>query len=173
MSAVTRFSRVGWLAIGIVLGLAASVLWPRTPIQAVATDRQGELAICTGPVDDDFEAVYVLDFLTGDLKATVVSPVTYQFNSVFATNVFQKMTIDPQKNPKFVMVTGMARLRKGAGGNVQPGLSVLYVAELTTGQIASFIIPWAKGAQANNTYQSGELIMSDLRPYRTIAVRQP
>ena len=172
MSAYTRVSRIGWLAAGIVIGLAASILWPREAIHAVSTDRQDGLSICTGPVDENFEAVYILDSLTGDLKASVLSPVSYKFNSVFATNVMLKMGIDGTKNPKFVMVTGVARLRRGSGGNVQPADSILYVAEMTSGKIGAFMIPWTKGAQQNNTPQSGELVMIDMREYRTIAVRE-
>ena len=53
-------------------GLVLSGLWPQTPLHATATDRSDTFAIATGAVDDDTEAVYFLDFLTGDLRAVVL-----------------------------------------------------------------------------------------------------
>jgi hypothetical protein len=172
MSAFEKLSRLGWLAAGVLLGMAATVLWPQAPLQAVATDRQDNFAICTGPVDDEFEAVFFLDFLTGELKASVISPVSYKFNASFTANVIADLQVDVSKNPKFVMVTGVANLRKGAGGNLQPGASILYVAELTTGNVAAYAVPWARGAQNSNRAQSNSLMLIDVKPFRTAVVRE-
>ncbi len=54
------------LAIGLVIGLNAAGWWPQVPIHAVATHGQENFAICTTPMDEDVEAVFVLDDLTGD-----------------------------------------------------------------------------------------------------------
>src|SRR4051812_6114177 len=66
-------SKLTWLAVGlmagVVIGLNASGLWPQVPLHAVATHGQDNFAICTGPLDDEIEAIFVLDFATGDLKA--------------------------------------------------------------------------------------------------------
>lgn len=167
-----KLSRPAWLAAGVLLGLAASALWPAASMHAVATDRQDNFAICTGPVDDNFEAVYLLDFLTGNLTASVLSPVSYKFNAMFTANVNVDLGVDTSKNPKYVMVTGLANLRKGGGGNVQPGASVLYVAELTSGKVAAYAIPWAKGAQQSNIAQSNRMMLIDRRDFRTVVVRE-
>ena len=60
------------MGMGLALGLVLSGLWPHTPLHAVSTDRGETYAIATGPVDNEVEAVYFLDFLTGDLGAIVL-----------------------------------------------------------------------------------------------------
>ena len=67
---MVRWKQYRWLVavgIGLVAGLVLSGFWPHTPLYAVATDRIETFAMATGPVDDEVEAVYFLDFLTGDL----------------------------------------------------------------------------------------------------------
>ena len=98
--------------VGLALGLVLSGLWPHTPLHAVSTDRGETYAIATGPVDNEVEAVYFLDFLTGDLGALVLGRQPRTWTGFFRTNVSTDLGVDPQKNPKFLMVTGMANLRR-------------------------------------------------------------
>ena len=150
-------NRFAWMAIGLIGGVVLSGLLPRAPIHAVATDRIDTFAIATGPVDAEFEAVYFLDFLTGDLRATVLGKNTGAFTAYYTYNVLQDLGVDPTKNPRFLMVTGMANLRRVPG---QPPLSVsmVYVAEVTTGNVAAYAIPWSPAM--HNTPQP---IMDHLR----------
>ena len=46
--------------------------WPSVPLHAVATDKIETFSMATGHVEVDYEAVYFLDHLTGDLRAFVV-----------------------------------------------------------------------------------------------------
>ena len=63
------------MGIGLVLGLVAErALAPYAACTPSATDRGETYAIATGPVDNEVEAVYFLDFLTGDLGAVVLGP---------------------------------------------------------------------------------------------------
>ena len=48
------------------VGLVLTGFLPDTPLHAVSTDRTDTFAMATGPVDSEVEAVYFLDFLTGD-----------------------------------------------------------------------------------------------------------
>jgi hypothetical protein len=159
-----------WPLAGLAAGLLAASIWPRTPVMAVATDRQENFAICTGPVDEDFEAVFFLDFLTGDLRASVISPVNGKFNSYFERNVLNDLQVDVSKNPRYVMVTGMANLRRGAG-NIQPGVAVLYVAEVTSGLMAAYAVPWVRGANNAAIPQTNELVLLDVGQFRNAPIR--
>ena len=113
-----------------------------TKLHGVATDRYENFAIATGPLDGEVEAVYFLDFLTGDLKAAVLNINNGKFNAFFSYNILQDLGVDAAKNPRYLMVTGVADLRRIGGSNVQPSASVVYVAELTTGRIAAYAVPW-------------------------------
>jgi hypothetical protein len=163
-------SRIAWLVAGLIVGAVALLVVPHRPLDAVATDRQENFAIATGPVDEDIEAVYFLDFLTGSLKAAVLSTATGTFMSAYETNVLNDLGVEPDKQPKYLMVTGLANLRR-TGGTFQPGLAVVYVAEVTSGKVAAYAIPYSRG-QANVAKPvRGSLIKLDVIPFRTAAVR--
>lgn len=164
-----------WLAIGLVIGLAVGVslsgVLPQTSVHAVATDSQEGFAIATGTVQDDLEAVYFLDFLTGDLRAAVLSAINGKFLSFFTYNVAADLSEPGAKNPRYLMVTGKVDLRRGLSGNFQPAQSVVYVAEATSGLIAAYGMPWAGQLQSAGRPQLGQLILLDKKKFRTAAVR--
>jgi hypothetical protein len=163
------------LFVGIGLGLAAGLVlaWflPNTPLHAVATDRIDTFAIATGHVDVDIEAVYFLDFLTGDLNAVVIGrgagPTGCVVTGHYARNVIQDMKLDADKNLHFLMVTGAADLtRGGRPGQVQPSKSVVYVAEATSGRVAAYAIPWNASAHLN-----GQFVRMPLMPVLSFPMR--
>ncbi|HVX59634.1 MAG TPA: hypothetical protein VHC19_03505 [Pirellulales bacterium] len=142
MSASLKHYGLVWMALGLLLGGVAAALWPATPLHAVATDRTDNFAIATGPLDEDTEAVYFLDFVTGELKGTALSKVIRKFFASFRANVIYDMGIDAAQNPKFMMVTGQSIFRNNPG-QTQAGYSVVYVAELTSGKVAAYAAPWS------------------------------
>ena len=167
-------SRAAILVVGSLLGLAVGLnlagFWPQIPLHAVATHGGDTFAICTGPVDDDVEALYFLDFVTGDLKATVVNIQSGKFLSLFETNVGKDLTLTGVKNPKFLMVTGIADVRRG-NQSAQPGKSLLYVVEPTSGQAAVYAIPWLAQAHKASRPQNEPLILLDKQKFRGTAIR--
>jgi hypothetical protein len=164
-----------WLAIGLVIGGLAGVLvsglLPSNSAHGVATDRYENFAIATGPLDNEVEAVYFLDFLTGDLKAAVLNINTGTFTAFYSYNILQDLGIDPAKNPRYLMVTGVADLRRVGGSNVRPGASVVYIAELTTGKIAAYAVPWSPDLHKRGAPFQGALMPLDVTQFRTTAVR--
>lgn len=162
-------SRFFWLALGVVAGLFVSGLMPYAPLHAVGNDRGDTFAIATGPLDEEVEAIYFLDFLTGDLRAAALNPRMGRFNAFFQFNILQPMQIDVSKNPKFSMITGGADLRRGTG--IPLGRSVVYIAESTTGMVGAFATPWDRSVANSNKPITATLRMLDVRPFRTAAVR--
>ncbi len=168
-----RRSRWTWLALGLTLGAVGAFAIARRepiPVHAVATHGQDNFAIATGFVDDRFEAVYFLDFLTGDLKAAVLGLRTGQFNSFYKYNVLNDFGGLNVKNPKFLLVTGVADFARSRG-NFQMARSVVYVAEATSGQIACYGIPWNTSIAAQNKGQTGTFQRLDVKPFRTPVIR--
>ena len=72
--------------------------------------------------------------------------------------ILTDLGVDPAKNPKYLLVTGAADMRRNIGGT-QLSPSVVYVAEVTTGRVAAYAIPWSKAA-----FSTGRTISAPLVP---------
>ena len=106
-----------YLGVGLMAGFAVAAFWPSTPLHATATDRCDTFAIATGFLDDKIEAIFLLDFLTGDLKAAAVSRANGKFNCFYTCNINADMGVDPSKNPHYLMTTGIADLISVGGAH--------------------------------------------------------
>jgi hypothetical protein len=172
MSRAIPQSKWFWLGLGLVLGAVGGGFLPHAPLHAVATDRQDNFAIATGHVDDELEAVFFLDFLTGDLKAAVINPVRGVIGLTYNRNVLADLQVDPAKNPKFMMVTGDMQVR-GPGGPGLYAVNVVYVAEASSGMMAVYAMPFNRGVLNNSTgsAQSVEFQKIFAGPFRQAVVR--
>ena len=159
------------LAGGILIGTVIGMLWPETPLHAVATDRVEGFALATGPLDDDTEALFCLDFMSGDLKATALSPIARKFFASFHANVAQDLGVEQSRHPKYMMVTGNSVFRRG-GGQVQPGNGVVYVAELGSGKVAAYAVPWSQAYAIAGRQIRAPLVLLDIYPMRTVVASQ-
>jgi hypothetical protein len=171
MLKVRRLRRITCLAAclagaaGLLLGLMMSGLWPNTALHAMATDRVDTYAMATGMVDEDVEAVYFLDFLTGELKALVMGKQVGGISGVYTFNVAAHLGIDPSKNPRYMMVTGIVSLRRG-GSRMQASRAVVYVAEISSGKMGAYAIPWNPSLAA-----AGQMVTLNLVPVATYQFR--
>ena len=68
------------------------------------------------------------------------------------------------------MVTGMANLRRAGGTRVQPSNAMCYVAEITSGKVAAYAIPWSPPMYAANQVQNGSLYMVAATQFRQTGV---
>jgi hypothetical protein len=164
-------SRGAWLAIGLGIGVIGGLnvagLWPQVPIHAFATHGQENFAMCTGPVEADIEAVYLLDFITGDLKAAVLSINTRTFTTFYTYNVSKDF--GNVKNPKYLMVSGNAELRRQLA--VPIGSGVIYIAEMTSGQLACYGLPWTPGRQGVAAVVTTTFLPLDKFKFRANVIR--
>lgn len=170
MADAFRNSRGVWLVVGVMIGLAAGALLPQAPLHAVATDRIDNFAIATGPLDPEMEAVYFLDCLTGDLRAASLNLYSWKFTSYFQTNVIRDLGVDVSKNPRYLLVTGNAIFRPNAGP-ITPAMSAVYVAEITSGRVAAYAIPWSEAYNNTGIPIRGPMALLDVMRFRTIPVR--
>lgn len=126
---------------GAVLGgrLGSPDQLPR--VFAVTSQSDESFAVCTVPLDAGVEGFFMLDFETGDLSGGVLSPTTAQFAAAYKHNVLADLGFKAGrvKNPKFLLVSGVAEPRRG-GATLAP--SVLYVTDSSTGTTAAYGIPW-------------------------------
>jgi hypothetical protein len=152
------------MIVGAVLAANVAGLWPQVAVHASATHGQDNFAIATGPVSSDIEAIYLLDYLTGDLKAAVINLQTGKFMSLYEWNVGQDLGAGSTKNPRYLMVTGLASMRRGGLG--QLGSSVVYVTEISSGQIMAYGLPWTAGRELAQVPFKGQLIPLDSLHFR-------
>jgi len=158
-----------WLALvflGLACGLIVGGLCPQTPLHAVATDRIDTFGMATGAVDSDVEAVYFLDFLTGELNAVVLGKNPGTWNGFFTANVAADLGVDPQRNPKYMMITGVAYLRRAGGSRLQPSNAMCYVAEVTSGKVAAYSVPWSPTMYAAGQIQKAPLVLVGVTRFR-------
>jgi len=161
------------LIVGIFVGVLVSSAWwglgQGVQVQAVATHGEDNFAIATGFVDEGLEAFYFLDFLTGDLRAAVVSRRTGEFIALFEKNVLMDFDTLP-RNPKFLMVTGLANIPRGQAP-FQIGQSLIYIAEASSGVVNAYALPWNPSLNAAGRPQQGTFIRMAGGEFRTAFVR--
>ncbi|HVT27514.1 MAG TPA: hypothetical protein VHE81_05790 [Lacipirellulaceae bacterium] len=157
------------IVIGLIIGLNLEGIWPSVPLHASATHGIDKFAIATGLVDSGVEALYFLDFLTGDMRAAVINPKTGKFNAFYTRNIASDFG-GAGRSSGYLMVTGSVNMPRGAS-NFQFAQSIVYVAEASTGKVAAYTIPWNSSMQAAGKTQYGEFRPLDVRQFRTAFVR--
>lgn len=161
------------LVLGLFFGAVLTAAWQGvgqgTLVHATATHGQENFAVATGFVDDSIEAFYFLDFLTGDLRAAAVNRRNGEFAAFFERNIQQDFS-GASKNPKYLMVTGLANIPRGRGGS-QLGSSLVYIAEASSGEVAAYALPWNSSANAKGQSQKGNFVPLARGSFRTTFVR--
>jgi hypothetical protein len=137
---------------------AAGIPLPEALLNATATHGTDNFAIATGPVDEDVEGIFLLDFLTGDLQCWALNGRTGTWGALYKYNVVNDLAVQPGKTPKFLMVTGMANFRGGTTGQIQPGGSLVYIVDANTGNVAVYGVPVNRQASRVGVPQIGTLI---------------
>ena len=177
----SRLTLLGWslglMGLGVLGGAQAmsqltsqQLVLPETLLHATSTDSSDAFAMATGPIDDDVEGVFVLDFLTLELQCTVMNYRTGQFDSLFKASIAQDLPIDKTKKPKYLLVTGQVNFRRG-GGAARPGRSVAYVLDSNTGHFAAYGVQWRPDMAAAGKPQGGPLTLLGTGKARAAVIR--
>jgi hypothetical protein len=151
----------------------SEIHWPSmTKLMASASATGEGFSMATGAVDDDVEGLFVLDHLTGDLRGLLLNVRTGKFNSFYQYNVVEDLGTAKIKNPKYVMLTGGAAFRDGIGTpRNRLSRSAVYVAELDSGVVAAYAVPWAPGHQQFGRTTKTSFIALDRAKFRDIPLR--
>ncbi|MGQ0635072.1 MAG: hypothetical protein ACT4QC_10705 [Planctomycetaceae bacterium] len=144
---------ITWLLGGLLAGLGVAYFWPHEPAYANTVDRDKNFAIITVPVgmsaagiNDPLEGVFVLDFLTGQLKGAVLNRQVGKFASFYVRDLSKDFSVDAATEPRFAIASGYAGLTGQRGMVYASG--IIYVAELTTGRIAAYAFPFLERGNA-------------------------
>ena len=164
------------LAMGVIIGVLAigrpqPPLSMPMPVFATATHGQDNFAVSTGQLEEGLDAIYFLDYLTGDLRVAALNIRSHRFQSFYHRNILQDLgSKDGVKNPRYLMVTGVADLQRGAG-NQRLGRAVVYVAELNTGVCVAYGVPSMPGKAALGFQQAAPLAVIDRLQFRSVPIR--
>ncbi len=123
--------------------------------------------MATVSLDESIEAVCFLDFLTGNLGAATVSKMNGQFVAFWGCNVNKDLGVDPAKSPRYMMVSGNADLRRVGGAQSGPSRGIIYVAEVTSGKVGAYCIPWSPAVRNQATPARGQIKCLDVTRFRT------
>ena len=168
-------------AVGVSAGLllqsgsgqpsAATLSLPPLEAHAMASQSHDNFVIATGYVEDGVEALFFLDFMTGDLKATAIGNRSPGFSAYFQYNISADFDMTGVKNPKYLMVTGLARDLKIASPAGRMGRTALYIVEATSGQVVAYGLPWNPSLYSAGKPQRGTFIPLAKASLRTEFVR--
>lgn len=128
-------SRLVWVAAGVVIGaVAAGVFLARPKLALAGNDRFEDYIISTGavagPGRNPTDGVWLLDYRSGKLLATVIDRTTGKIVGWGEADLVSEFNIAPRQGVHFVMTTGL----------VAHGQSALYIAETTTGKLGVYSI---------------------------------
>ena len=136
-----------WLAVGLIAGLAAAFVWPHERALAATVDRNSQFAMITVHVgqqgaglQDPLEGIFVLDFLTGQLKGAVLSRQTGKFVTQYYRSVVDDFRLPQKAEPRYAIVTGLGQMAGRQG--VTFAADVIYAGELTSGKIIAYGFGW-------------------------------
>jgi hypothetical protein len=125
----------------------------------------------TARLEDDLDAFYFFDGLTGELKVVAINPRTRKFMAEFSRNVAEDFKLEKDvKNPRFMVVTGLADLVE-ADGNLRWGTSLFYVLERGSGKAACYGIQLPTGLRSQDNVFRGPLVGLDTAKLRKTKVR--
>ena len=145
-------------AAGLAVGMALNGPGPERVFAATAV-ADDSFAVCTAPLGDGTDGIFLLDFETGDLTGGVLNRTTAKFTGGYRHNVLKDLDFKAGKvkGPRFLLTTGLADFAGNAAVNMAG--SVLYVTDAATGITVAYGIPW-NAQQAN----AGVAVASPLLP---------
>jgi hypothetical protein len=140
-------NRVVWCVLGLAAGLAVAYLWPHEPVYATTADRDAQFAMLTVPVgtsaagiNDPMDGVFVLDFLTGQLRGATINRQIGKFTNFYTANLARDFNVDPKAQPHYALVSGYSQLASQRGLTFASGM--IYAGELSSGKIIAYAFPW-------------------------------
>jgi hypothetical protein len=133
-------SRVAWLILGVGIGGGLARAWPSQHAVAFTSDRNDKFAMTTAMTGPASEAVFVLDFFTGQLRGFALDRSARQFMWIYSRPVAQDFGVDPNKPARYSIVSGLAQATGRGTASYAP--SYIYVAELSSGRVQAYAIPF-------------------------------
>ncbi|NBO93759.1 MAG: hypothetical protein EBV06_15845 [Planctomycetia bacterium] len=146
--------RLGWLGIGMLLGLVIALLWSiNLPYARAGNDRHEDFILATGAVAVNPRAptdgVWLLDYRGGKLLGTLIDRLNGKIAGWAEVDLVTEFGIPPRQNVHFMMTTGM----------IAQGQAALYIAETTTGKFAVYTMGQRPDGQAGIMIKRHDIVL--------------
>lgn len=148
MRSTMTSSRAAWVAAGLLAGLAVAYVCPHEPAYANTADRDSQFMMITVPVgnmalglNDPLDGVFILDFVTGQLKGAVLNRQLGKFVSFYNRDLANDFGV--KDDPHYCIVSGYSQMPAAQGVTFSSG--VLFIGEETTGKVAAYSFPFNEG----------------------------
>jgi hypothetical protein len=157
---------IPWMLALAAVGLGVAIGgWLRggpQPVLASAAAVEDSFAVCTTPVGDGMEGLFMLDFDTGDISGGVLNQNTSKFTVGYRYNVLKDLGFKPGKvkHPKFLLVPGQVNFAIPMANKLAQ--SVLYVTDVSTGVTAAYGVPWTTAAATGAGAGVNPLLLLDV-----------
>jgi hypothetical protein len=167
--------KVVWLALGIVVGLCVSYVWPHETVYAGTADSNDKFTIMTiesGGVLGTVESVFILDFLTSQLVGATIDPSSGKFTRFYARNIAADFGIRARAKPVYAMAGGRVPFAVGGQQNVASGC--IYISELASGRVGAYAYPFdgVGGVLPGRGIKGFPIVPMDSFPFREVSVTE-
>ncbi len=158
---VGGFALLCLVAAGFVAGKSTSSgsssnLFAAVP--ALDTAARGKsLSLATGMIELNYEALYALDHLTGELSCYLLNARNGQIQAHIHTNVAAPLGIVGEAD--YVLASGFMDFSGGVTDGARPATSVIYVGDGNTGKMAGFVLFYNKQALMQGSLAGSEIRM--------------
>ena len=150
---MTDRGRLLWLAVGLLLGAAATMMATTDlPVARAGNDRYEDYVLCTGAVAvnprSPTDGVWLLDYRAGKLLGTLIDRVQGKIIGWAELDLVNEFGIPPRQNVHFLMTTGM----------IAQGQAALYVAETTSGKVGVYTMGQRPDGQAGVMIRKHDMV---------------
>ncbi|MGL4555289.1 MAG: hypothetical protein ACRC33_29330 [Gemmataceae bacterium] len=147
-------TRLGWLGVGLLLGLVGAILWSaHLPVARAGNDRYEDYILATGAVAVNPRAptdgVWLLDYRGGKLLGTLIDRLNGKIVGWAEVDLVTEFGLPPRQNVHFMMTTGM----------IAQGQAALYVAETSSGKFAVYSMGQRPDGQAGVMIKRHDLVL--------------
>ena len=146
------------------------------PIRLAADSaaRGKGVSMATGLINEEFEGLFILDHLSGELQCWLLNPRSGQVGGIYRADVAEALGTDAtdKGEPDYVMTTGRFFINANRTGNMVPADSVLYVADGNTGKVIGYNVRFNKAGLQRGAVQEGTLTVVCTGSVRNVLTRQ-
>jgi hypothetical protein len=147
-------ARLGWLGVGLLLGLVGAILWSvHLGVARAGNDRYEDYILATGAVAVNPKAptdgVWLLDYRGGKLLGTLIDRLNGKIVGWAEVDLVTEFGIPPRQNVHFMMTTGM----------IAQGQAALYVAETSSGKFAVYTMGQRPDGQAGVMIKRHDMVL--------------